>query len=47
MGIGVLATGDDYQEVGFTEGNLLFFLVVFTNEAHQLRLIVLFNSGAI
>ena len=34
-GIGVLATGDDYQEVGFTEGNLLFFLVVLTNEAHQ------------
>lgn len=34
-GIGVLAAGDDYKDIRLTEGNLFFFFVVFTNEAHQ------------
>ena len=34
-GIGVFAAGDDYKEIGLTEGNLFLFFVVFTNEAHQ------------
>ena len=34
-GIGVFAAGDDHQEVWFTEGNLFFLLVVFTDEVCQ------------
>ena len=35
-GVGVFTTGDDHQEIRFTEGNLLLLLVVFADEIHQL-----------